>query len=61
MSHQGKQRLEPRKVETVANWPTSHTKTQVFGFLGMAGYYRRFIAKNSAINKLLTNLLQQVL
>ncbi|XP_070049923.1 uncharacterized protein [Nicotiana tomentosiformis] len=34
---------DPQKIEVVQNWPTSTTLKQLRGFLGLAGYYRRFI------------------
>jgi hypothetical protein len=31
---------DPKKIEAVQNWPTPQNKTQLRGFLGIAGYYR---------------------
>ena len=36
-------RTEPSKLQAVANFPVPQTKTHVRGFLGLTGYYRRFI------------------
>ena len=36
-------RVDPSKVETVTNWPTPANVGDVRSFLGLAGYYRRFI------------------
>ena len=35
---------DPEKVEAIQNWPVPRTVTEVRAFLGMTGYYRRFIA-----------------
>ena len=35
--------VDPVKVEAVANWKRSKTPTEVRSFLGLVGYYHRFM------------------
>jgi hypothetical protein len=47
---------QERKVHAVRNWPVPRSKTQVKSFLGLAGYYSRFIPNFAAIASALTDL-----
>ncbi|GJV80085.1 putative reverse transcriptase domain-containing protein, partial [Tanacetum coccineum] len=47
------------KIEAVKNWKATRTLTEVRSFLGLAGYYHRFIEKFSKIAKSLTILTQK--
>ncbi|KAI3805555.1 hypothetical protein L1987_28049 [Smallanthus sonchifolius] len=48
--------VDPAKIEAVKNWSTPKTPTEVHSFLGLAGYYRRFISNFSKIDVPLTAL-----
>ena len=37
--------VDPSKVEVIRNAPIPTTTTELRGFLGLAGYYRRFICR----------------
>ncbi|GJT58011.1 putative reverse transcriptase domain-containing protein [Tanacetum coccineum] len=47
------------KVESVKNWKTPESPTEIRSFLGLTGYYRRFIEIFSKIAKPLTLLTQK--
>ncbi|GJY99635.1 reverse transcriptase domain-containing protein [Tanacetum coccineum] len=48
--------VDPSKIEAVKNWEAPRTSSKVRSFLGLAGYYRRFIKNFSKIAKSLTVL-----
>lgn len=50
---------DPRKMKIVSDWPTLRTVKQVRNFLGMTGYYRRFIKGYGTLARPLTNLLKR--
>nr|GEW38074.1 reverse transcriptase domain-containing protein [Tanacetum cinerariifolium] len=51
--------VDPSKVESVKNWKTPKSPSEIRSFLGLAGYYRRFIENFSKIAKPLTQLTQK--
>ncbi|GJR47941.1 putative reverse transcriptase domain-containing protein [Tanacetum coccineum] len=51
--------VDPSKIEAVKNWKAPRTPSEVRSFLGLAGYYRRFIENFSKIAKSLTILTQK--
>jgi hypothetical protein len=48
--------MDPDKVEAIHNWPRPKFVTKVRGFLGLAGYYRRFINHFATLATPLTDL-----
>lgn len=48
---------EPSNVQNVKDWPT-HTSTEVRAFLGLCGYYHKFI-KSFAHHAVLLNMLTE--
>ena len=57
--NQGGIHVDPSKIEAVRNWKAPETPSEVRSFLGLAGYYRRFIENFSKISKPLTSLTQK--
>ncbi|GKC34332.1 putative reverse transcriptase domain-containing protein, partial [Tanacetum coccineum] len=51
--------VDPAKIEAIKSWAAPTTPTEVRQFLGLAGYYRRFIKGFSLISKPLTKLTQK--
>ncbi|GKA04073.1 putative reverse transcriptase domain-containing protein [Tanacetum coccineum] len=51
--------VDPSKIKVVKNWKAPKTPSKIRSFLGLAGYYRRFIANFSKIVKPLTSLTQK--
>ncbi|GJS93039.1 putative reverse transcriptase domain, ribonuclease H-like domain protein [Tanacetum coccineum] len=51
--------VNPAKIEAIKNWPVPTSPTDVRQFMGLAGYYRRFIEGFSLIAKPLTKLTQK--
>jgi hypothetical protein len=51
--------VDPSKVESVLSWNTAQDVSDIQSFLGLAGYYRRFIEGFSKITKPMTELLKK--
>ncbi|GJY69199.1 putative reverse transcriptase domain-containing protein [Tanacetum coccineum] len=51
--------VDPAKIESIKDWASPKTPTEIHQFLGLAGYYRRFIKGFSKIAKPMTKLTQK--
>nr|CAH67149.1 OSIGBa0122F23.6 [Oryza sativa] len=51
--------VDPSNVESVLSWKQPKTVSEIRSFLGLAGYYRRFIENFSKIARPMTRLLQK--
>lgn len=50
---------DPVKISAISSWPTPANVRDLQGFLGLAGYYRKFIRHFGLIAKPLTDLLRK--
>nr|GFB12210.1 putative reverse transcriptase domain-containing protein [Tanacetum cinerariifolium] len=53
--------VDPAKIESVKDWASPMTPTEIRQFLSLAGYYRRFIEGFSKIAKSMTKLTQKAI
>ncbi|WP_440705198.1 RNase H-like domain-containing protein, partial [Cysteiniphilum sp. E12A11] len=52
-------RVDPSKISAILDWKPPRNVTEVRSFLGLAGYYRRFVKGFSMIATPMTKLLQK--
>ena len=54
-------KVDPQKISAVKNWPRPITPTEIRSFLGLAGYYRKFMEGFSTLASPLTKLTQKAI
>lgn len=51
--------VDPAKIQVISVWSTPNNVSYISSFLGLAGYYRRFMRDFSKIARLMTNLMKK--
>ena len=51
--------VDPSKIQDVLNWKTPESVSEIRSFLGLAGYYRRFVSDFSKIARPMIELLKK--
>ena len=51
--------MDPSKIEVILEWKSPRNVTEVHSFLGLAGYYRRFVKGFSMTTARMKRLLQK--
>ena len=51
--------VDTQKIEAISEWPRPTTVIEIRSFLGLAGYYRRFLQDFSRIETPMTRLTQK--
>ena len=52
-------KVDPEKIKSITNWPKPTKISKLRGFLGLTGYYRRFIRNYAHITTSLSNLVKK--
>ena len=51
--------VDPEKIQAIIDWKAPTSVTEIRSFLGLAGYYRKFVEGFSSIAKPMTQLLKK--
>lgn len=51
--------MDQEKIKTMLNWPRPTNVSELCGFLGISGYYPKFVRNYGIITSLLTNLVKK--
>ncbi|XP_048489850.1 uncharacterized mitochondrial protein AtMg00860-like [Beta vulgaris subsp. vulgaris] len=51
--------VDSTKIQAISEWPTPKNVSNIRSFLGLAGYYRRYVRDLSKIARPMTNLMKK--
>ncbi|XP_019091143.1 PREDICTED: uncharacterized protein LOC109128736 [Camelina sativa] len=49
--------VDPEKIQAIREWPRTQSATKIRSFLGLAGYYRRFVWGFASMAQLMTKII----
>ena len=52
--------VDEEKISAITSWPSPKNLKELRGFLGLTGYYQRFVKDYAQLTRILTNQLKKI-